>query len=60
MYTGNLQPPRQHAQPGHMVGMLVGDEDGVDATRVLAAEHQAPQQFATGKTGIDQQAGGGA
>ena len=53
----DLQPARQHAQAGHMVGVFVGDQDGIQLARILAAEHHATHQFAAGKAGVDQQAG---
>jgi hypothetical protein len=42
-----------------MIAVLVCDEDGVNAARILAAELHAAHEFAAGKTGVNQQAGGG-
>jgi hypothetical protein len=44
---------RQHGQAGHVVGVLVGDEDGVDIGKLLADRGQAFAQFAHAQAGVE-------
>ncbi len=42
-----------------MVGVLVGNENGVDGPRVFAAQAHPPQKLAAGEACVHQQAGTG-
>ena len=53
---GNLQLLGEHVQTAYVVGMFVGDQDGVDQPGILAASRQAPQQLAARQSCIHQQA----
>ena len=52
----NPQPPRQHRQPGHVVHMLMRNQDRVERLGLLARSSQPPQQFAAAQPCIHQEA----
>jgi hypothetical protein len=45
---------RQHRQAGHVIGMLMGDEDGVDRGEILADGCQPPAKFLHAQPGVHQ------
>ena len=45
---------RQHGQPSHMIGMLVGDDDGVDRGEIFADGRQPPAKLLHAQPGIHQ------
>ena len=47
---------RQHWQPGHVVGVLMGDEDGVDIGKLFADGREALPQLAHAQPGVQQDA----
>ncbi len=47
---------RQHRQAGHVIGMLVGDEDRVELFQGLADRSEAFRQLPHAETGIHQNA----
>src|SRR5579872_127383 len=55
-----VQLARQHQQPGNMIGMFVGDEDGRKGTGIVSDCLHAFESLATGDAGIDKDAGRGA
>jgi hypothetical protein len=55
----DLEPLGQYVQSTDVVGVLVRDEDGVDAVWIKAAQNHAPQKLAAGETCVHQQVGAG-
>jgi hypothetical protein len=52
----HIQPARQHGQSGHVVLVLVRNQDGVQQRRVFARQIHAPQDLTAAQTGIDEDA----
>ena len=53
---GNPQGLGDDREAGDVVGVLVGDQDGVDAIEFLAQDRQAATELAAAEAGIDEQA----
>ena len=51
------QLARQHSNALDVVLMLMSDQDGIDSGRIFAGDLHTLEQFAAGKTRIDQYLG---
>jgi hypothetical protein len=56
MYGGDFLVARQHRQAGDVIGMLVGDEDGVEVFQVLADGREALAELLHAQAGVHQDA----
>ncbi len=53
----NLEAAGEDGEPGDVVLMLVGDEDGVELRGVFAGNRHALEEFAAGETRVNQNPG---
>src|ERR1700674_165440 len=55
---GNLQLPGQHQQAGHMVDMLMGDQNGGKRVGIVSRSLHALESFAAGNSRVNEKPGG--